>query len=84
MATDKLRPARLNGVVVSLHAVVPDLVQSVEFALVVDQPIGEGMRRGIEIAVRLDEPGFGDDLSTAILHGEVYPTTRKSRAVQGT
>ena len=55
----QLRAARLEHVVVGQHAVVPDLVNVVELALDVDEAVGEGVRRGIEFAVGLDEAALG-------------------------
>ncbi len=71
--TDKLGAAGLDGVVVGEDAVVPDLVNVVEFALFVDEAVGEGVRRGIEVAVGLQEAAFGEGLAGAVLHGEVDP-----------
>ena len=48
---NQLRAARLNGVVVGQYPVVPDLVQVVQLALVVDEAVGEGMGGGVERAV---------------------------------
>ena len=63
----QLRAARLDGVVVGQHAVVPDLVEVVQFALVVDEAIGEGVRAGIEIAVGLEEAALSERLAGASL-----------------
>ena len=71
--TYQLRPARLNCVVICKHAVVPDLVQVVELALGVDEAAGEGVGRGVKIAVGLNEAAFGQDLARSVLDGEVHP-----------
>ena len=70
---DQLRAAGLEGVVVGQHAVVPDLVQVVEFALDVDQAVGEGVGAGVEVAVGLDEAALGEGFAGAVLDGEVDP-----------
>ena len=41
---DQLRAAGLDGVVVGLYAVVPDLVEAIELAFDVDEAVGEGVR----------------------------------------
>ena len=70
---DQLRTARLDGVVVGQHAVMPDLVDVVQFALGVDEAIGEGVGGGIEIAVGLNEAALGEGLAGAVLDREVDP-----------
>ena len=70
---DELRTAGLDGVVVGQHAVVPDLVEVVDLAFDIDEAIGEGVRGGIEVAVGLDESGFGEDFAVAVFDGEVDP-----------
>ena len=71
--THQLRTAGLDGVVIGQNAVVPDLVEVVEFALHIDEAVGEGVGGGVEIAVGLQEPAFGEDLAGAVLDGEVDP-----------
>ena len=70
---DELRAAGLERVVVGQNAVVPDLVNIVEFAFDVDEAVGEGVRGGVEFAVGLDEAALGDDFAGAVLDGEVDP-----------
>ena len=70
---DQLRSAGLDGVVVGENAVVPDLVEAVELALVVDEAVGEGVGSGIERAVGLEEAGFGEGLAGVVLDVEVDP-----------
>ena len=71
--TDELRATRLDGVVVGQHAVVPDLVERIQFAFDVDEAVGEGVGGGIEVAVGLDEAGLGENFAGAVLDGEVDP-----------
>jgi len=52
---------------------VPDLVEAVELALVVDEAVGEGVGSGIERAVGLEEAGFGEGLAGVVLDVEVDP-----------
>ena len=70
----QLRAAGLEHVVVGEHAVVPDLVDAVQLALVVDEAIGEGVGRGVEVAVGLDEAAFAEDFAGAVLDDEVDPS----------
>jgi len=52
---------------------VPYLVQRIQFAFGVDEAVGEGVGGGIEVAVGLDEAGFGESLASAVFDGEVDP-----------
>ena len=70
---NQLRAAGLDGVVVGLNAVVPDLMEIVEFAFYVNKAVGEGVCGGVEIAVGLDETRLGEDFAGAVLDGEVDP-----------
>ena len=55
LVTYKLRTAQTDGVVVGDDAVRPHLVQIVQTAIHVDQPIGKAVGALVEITVRLDE-----------------------------
>ncbi len=68
-----MRTAGLDGVVVGLHAIVPDFVEAIDLAFYIDEAVGEGVRGGIEVAVGLDESGLGEDFAVAVFDGEVDP-----------
>ncbi len=52
---------------------MPDFVERIQLAFGVDEAVGEGVGGGIEVAVGLDEAGFGEDFAGAVLDGEVDP-----------
>ena len=53
----------MDRVVVGENAVVPDLMDIVQFTLDVDEAIGKRVGRRVEIAVGLNESTFSEDFS---------------------